>query len=273
MELRLFELPESDLDFVVDTAAPDFEDKRKLKELIREDPAFRKGLVGNEKVFSKVMTEEGIEVRISPQLFFEILLRRAQRELEKIGYTAEWAGSQRVPVFDTEKVIGFLDKEMVVEYLAGLLTSFTKIESFTLRIRVKSKVWRKVTFSEMDIDSLKMLCQRVDEQFRFSFYQRIAEVCLFIVGVFPEYLQFKSSYLPGKPFREIMSKKRKPAEKYEEEGRKFYQLASKHKKAKSTGFAEVFSQLSENFNLARKPLDFVSYQYLRLRKSEWFDIQ
>jgi len=271
LKSKLLELRESDLDFVVSTAAPDFKDKRKLKELIREDPAFRKGLVGNERVFNKVMTDEEIEVKISPQLFFEVLLRRAQQELERIGYTAEWAGSQRVPVFDTTKVLDFLGKEMVVEYLAALLASFTKIESFTLRIRVKHGVWRKVTFSEMDIDSLKILCERVDEESRFIFYKRIAEVCLFLVGVFPEYIQFKPPSVPKKLSPEILSKIRKPLEEYEEEGKKFYQLAAKHKKAKSTGFAGIFSELSDNFNLAKKPLDFISYQYLRVRKSKWFD--
>lgn len=272
MRSKLLELRESDLDFVVNTAAPDFKDKKKLKELIREDPAFRRGLVGNERVFNKVMTEEEVEVKISPQLFFEILLRKAEQELEKIGYTAEWTGSSRVPVFDVREVMGFLEKEMVVEYLAGVLASFTRIESFTLRVRISSKIWRKVTFSEMDIDSLKMLCQRVDEESKFAFYRRIAEVCLFIAGIFPEYLQFKSPHPPDKFSPEFISKLKRPAQEYEEEGRKFYQLAAKHRKAKAEGFAEVFSQLSDNFNLARKPLDFVSYRYLRLRKTKWFDV-
>jgi len=55
--LKRFIFTETDLDFVVREAAPEFEDKNKLKQLIREDPAFRKGLIGDEKVFRQFDAE------------------------------------------------------------------------------------------------------------------------------------------------------------------------------------------------------------------------
>jgi hypothetical protein len=45
--LRSLNLPDSDLDFIIREAAPDFGDKEKLKQIIREDDGFRKALVGD----------------------------------------------------------------------------------------------------------------------------------------------------------------------------------------------------------------------------------
>ena len=70
-------LSEADLDFVVREAAPDAANADHLKRLIREDEAFRRALVGDERVFARVMTDEEIFLRISPALYFEVLLRRA----------------------------------------------------------------------------------------------------------------------------------------------------------------------------------------------------
>jgi len=57
VKLEKFTFARKDLDFVVREAAPEFEDKNKLKQLIREDPAFRKGLIGDEKVFRQFDAE------------------------------------------------------------------------------------------------------------------------------------------------------------------------------------------------------------------------
>jgi hypothetical protein len=271
-------LKESDLDFVVETAAPEFEDKEKLKQLIREDQDFRKHLIGNEKLLKKVMTDEEIEIKISLNLFFEILLRNALRELVKTSHTFERIGSQRVPVFDSKNVVESLN-EAVLIYLTEMLLSFTKIESFTLPVRVRKGVWRKIRFNDMDIDSLSRFCQAMDEEHRFGFYKRIADVCLFIMGVFPEYIQWDYRYSSGEIRPKIPGTThlrwvpRRSAEEYEEEGRKFYQLAAEHPTAKVVKLEEVFWQLHEKFNLAKKPLDFISQQYLHFKKQKLFDIE
>jgi len=272
-------IKESDLDFVVETAAPEFKDKEKLKQLIKEDPDFRKGLIGDEKVFRKIMADEEIMVKISSTLFFEILFRRAREELEKVSYTIERTSSQRIPVFDRPEVIQFLAEERNLIYLAEMLSSFTRIESFTLPVRVRKGVWRKIRFSDMDIDSLSRFCQAVDEEHRFGFYKRIADVCLFIMGVFPEYVQWDYRYPSGELRPKIRGTThrrwmpRRSAEEYEEEGRKFYQLAAEHPTAKVVKLEEVFWQLHQKFNLAKKPLDFMSQHYLHFKKQKLFDVE
>lgn len=91
------------MDFVVQAAAPESKNKAKLRQLITEDEDFRKGLVSGEKVFKRVMADEEIILRISPALYFEILLRKALKEFEKASHTIERAGTQAIPVFDAKQ--------------------------------------------------------------------------------------------------------------------------------------------------------------------------
>ena len=71
---------------MVQTAAPDFKDRKKLKLLLRKDTAFRKGLIGHGKVFKRIMADKEIILKISPRLFFEVLLGRALKEEGKRFY-------------------------------------------------------------------------------------------------------------------------------------------------------------------------------------------
>jgi hypothetical protein len=217
------------------------------------------------------MADEEALVKISPALYFEILLRKALRELEKASHTVERAGSQAVPVFDAREVVALLSKQPVFDYLVDMLTSFTRIESYTIPVRVRKGVWRKIRFNDMDIDSLTRFCETVDEEHRFSFYKRIADVCLFILGVFPEHAHFDYRYpLSGEARPHIPSRVRRGIEEYEEEGKKFYKLAAEHQSARELDLSEVFWLLHGNFNAARKPMSFISEHYLHYQKQRLF---
>ncbi len=267
-------LKEKDLDFVVAAAAPDFKDKSKLKRFIAEDESFRKGLVGNERVYQKVMSENAFVLGISPQLFFEILLRRAQQDLEKATHTTEQIGTRQVPVFDAVQVAGFLENEPVLLYLAGMLTSFLKIESFVLLIQVKKGTWKKLHYNNMDIDALELFCEALEEEERFALYGRIADVCLFVPGIFPEFV-FRSSYFPfSAAKRPALSRSlyRRSLEDFEGEGRKYYRLAMEHEDAPKRGLAETFKKLDRDYALARKALNFLSQNYLYFKKRSMFKL-
>jgi len=269
-----FEISDKDLDFIVNTAAPEAKNKEKLKQYIKEDNAFRKGLIGNDKVFARIMGGGEVFLDISPRLLFEILLRRGKEELKKRTWTFERVGYQKLPVFDISKASDLLEKESILEYLADMLSSFTKIESYTVAVRVRKGVWRKIRFNDMDIDSLKKLCQVMDEEHRFSIYKRIADVCLFVMGVFPEYVMFDYRYSSSGKVRSKLAKRIiRSAEEYETDGRKFYKLASEHEKAHLLDLAGIFTELSENFNLARRCLDFITQQYLHFTKHKFFDVR
>jgi hypothetical protein len=264
-------LSDADLDFIVEQVAPEFKDKAKLKQLIREDEHFRKAIIGDEKVFRRVMADEEIILRISPPLYFEILLRRVLRELKKASYTVERAGTQAIAVFDTKEVADLLSKQVVLGYLADMLSSFTKTESYTISLRVRRGVWHKIRFNDMDIDALTRLCAAASEEHRFSFYKRIADVCLFILGIFPEYAQLDYRYpFSGEATPKIATRMRRSMEDYEEEGRRFYKLAAEHQSARALESSEVFWLLYEKFNAAKKPLNFISDHYLHYKRHNLF---
>jgi hypothetical protein len=85
--LRSLRLSDKDLDFLVETASPGVIDKPKPNQILREDEKFRNTFIDDEKVFRRLMDEEEIFLRISPALFFEILLRKVARDLKEISYT------------------------------------------------------------------------------------------------------------------------------------------------------------------------------------------
>ncbi|MBI4219063.1 MAG: hypothetical protein HY682_02890 [Chloroflexi bacterium] len=264
---------DSDLDFIVDQAAPDAQNKRRFKELVREDEDFRSALVGDDRLFERVMADEEIFLKISPSLFFEVLLRRAFQELQVASHTVERAGSQRIPVFDTREVTRFLSQPHVLEYLAQMLASFTRIRSYVTQVRIAPGIRRRVRFNDMDINSLVTMCSAADEEHRFGFYKRIGDVCLFVSGVFPGFVEYGRRYsASGQTRPEVPGRVRRTLEDYEREGQRYYGLAEAHQAARALGMSEIFGLLRENFTSARKPLSFLATQYLHSRSRALFGV-
>ena len=123
----------------------------------------------------------------------------------------------------------------------------------------------------MDPDALMRFCESVDEERRFGFYKRIADLCLFILGVFPEYVTTDLTHSPsGQKRRLPLRRMRRSLQDYEEEGKMFYRLAGEHENAMILGLTETLTELHERFNLARKPLTYLSEHYLPFRKQKLF---
>lgn len=261
--IRAVALTEADRDFIVNIAAPEVAGKDRLKGLLDEDEAFRRALVGDERVFEKVMADEETFIQISPGLFFEVLFRRALTELGSSVHTLERTGGQTVPVFDAPEVVQLLSNEPVLDYLAAMLASFTRVSSYTRVVRVRPHVWRRVRVNDMDLDGLIRLCAEADEENRIKYYKRIADLCLFILGFFPEHAPADHRYPGTNEQRPMVSgRTRRAASDYEKEGRRFYRLAGEHSSARITEMAEVFGLLHDQFTMAKKPLHFISTHYL-----------
>ena len=266
-----YAITEGDLDFLVETSIPEIQDKGRMKAILREDEDFRKSFILEEKVFQRVMNDEEAFLKISPGLFFEILLRRAGEDLKTRGYTLEKDRTRKIPVFDGQEVGGFLNREPLLRYLADMLSSFTKIESYTIPILIRKGIWRRIRFNDLDITSLRSCCEVVEDPHRFAFYKRIGDICLFILGIFPEYPRQDYRYpFSGKPRPPIPGKTRISPEEYEEEGRKFYGLAATHPLAAKMNMAEIFWSLHEDFLKVKKPLNFVAEHYLPYKKRNLF---
>ena len=270
--LPIVEFSKSDILFLVETVDPTLLSKI---DTIEDDPDIIEGMMESEarKLFQRIMlmSEETVTTTITPRFLFEVLLRTAQINLESQAYTVEWTATEKIPVFDSPEVVRFISDKMVLKYLSDMLTSFTRMESFTLPVRVRKGVWRKIRFNDMDIDSLLRFCQAVDEEHRFSFYKRIADLCLFILGMFPEYVTTDFRYpVSGEARPKLFGRLRRSPEDYEEEGRRFYKLAGEHRDAVVLDLTEVLYQLHEKFYLAKKPLNFISEHFLQFRKEKLF---
>ena len=248
-----------DLDFIVDHAAPGPGSRDGLKRLIVTDDDFRKALIGDERVFLAVTSDEDILLKLSPHLYFEVLLRRAHSDIESATHTLERTGRDRVPVFDAREVSTLLGKANVLVYLADMLASFTRVHSYAVPIRRRPGIRRKVRYSDMDVDSLVGMCASADENSRFGFYKRIADLCLFITGIFPGSAQRP---IPAELPARSRIRAQRGIEEYERDGVRFYRLAQEHPAARTLGLAEVFGLLREDFTSARKPLTYIAGQYL-----------
>lgn len=208
---------------------------------------------------------------ISPRLLFEVLMRMAAVDLKNRTYTIERTSSQRIPVFDAHEVFLFLRDASIRKYLVDLLCSFTKVQSFTVRSRVRKGVWRRIRFSDMDVVSLIRLCEAVDEEHRFSFYKRIGDLCLFILGMFPEHVGVGSIHPVDSRVRVQYNRRFvRSSEDYEEEGKLFYQLAAQHHDARKLDLNDVLLKLQDKFALAKKPLNYISENYLKFAKGKIF---
>jgi hypothetical protein len=266
------EFSESDLLFLVETGDPGLVAKI---DTIKRDPVIIEGMMDHEahRLFRRIMLmgEDSIMARITPRFLFEVLLRMARRDLVTQSYTVERMATQKIPVFDIPAVVRFLDNKRVLKYLGDMMSSFIRVESFSLPVRVRKGIWRRIRFSDMDIDSLQRFCQAADEEHRFTFYKRIADLCLFITGIFPEYPTMDFGHIFNNGVRQSHSGRfKRSVEDYEEEGRHFYKLAGEHKDAEVMNLIEVFQQLHEGFSLARKPLNYISEHYLHLIKQSLF---
>ena len=261
-----------DIHFLVETASPKLLSKINA---IENDPVIVEGMIQNElqRLFRRIMlmSEETIATAISPRFLFDILLRIASREIENQTYTIERTATQNIPVFDSPEAAQFLKNRLIIKYLADMLSSFTRIESFTIPVRVRKGIWRRIRFNDMDVDCLIGMCQTVDEQHRFRFYKRLADLCLFIVGMFPEYVTMDYRYpSSGRVRPRLFGRLRRSVEDYEEEGRRFYKLAGEHSEAAMQDLSDVLRQLQDRFNLAKKPLNFISANFLGSRKEKLF---
>jgi len=265
---------DNDVRFLIETVEPRLLPK---VDILKGDESFINGILEHEsgRLFKRIMlTNEEIVATVTPRLLFEVLLRNAVSELKNQTYTIERTSLERIPVFDAREVSRFLEDRSILTYLAELLASFTKVQSYTIRSRIRKGIWGRTRFSDMDIDSLIRLCQLADEDRRFDFYKRIADLCLFISGIFPENvgiggLQFSSRETsPRYPHR-----LKRTADDYEHDGRLFYKLAGQHRNARILSLDGTLLKLNEEFTLAKKPLNYISDNYLELKKGKLFPIK
>lgn len=260
-----------DLRFVVHTLVPERSDIEHLAELLQDDEPLLEAMLQDERLFKQLMADDEILLAVTPQFFFNVLLRRARRDLEQEIYTVERRHQQRVVLFDANQVVDLLAQPEVCEYLAGMLASFTRINSVTIPVRVRPGIWRRLRINDLDVDSLVAYAEGLEEQHRFWVYQRIGDACLFLTGLFPEHIDARQRYpLSGEPRFRVRGSLLHSLEDFESYGQTFYRLAAGHQTAQAQGLEAVLATLSKHFLLAEKPLTFLAERYLSMRKHRLF---
>lgn len=266
-------LTDSDLLFLIRSLMPGYTQGRRMMRILREDEDILEAMLADENLFRILKHDPQTLLQVSPHLFFMVLLNRVQEQLKNRSYTVETDFGGHAFVFDSAAVAGFLEDRSIRNYLADMLASFVRINSYTIPIRVRKGIWRKYRFSDYDIDSLMRYTEVLSSAQRFPSYKRIADICLFTRGIFPEQAQLKRFSPSGAG---------KGKEELENYGRYFYKAAAEYaelteqqslsaeQQLRLREIVEVLVQLSEHFVMAVKPLTFMANHFLEPFKDQLF---
>ena len=256
-------LTESDLKFVVETVATQRRDHDHIINLVRDKEDLLEPMLDDPKLARRLVREQGVFVRVSPYLMFAVLLRCVYRDLEGQSFVFERdARGKRIPVFEASQAVRLLGDPTMREYLTGMLCSFVRTNTGLLHWRERG-AWRKRKFSDVDMDDMIALCHLVEPSFKPRLYKRIADIALFLTGIYPDH----TSFFVRRPRSQAARSRTVPD--YEREGRRFYALAARE--AEPPWPASVFEMLAEKFTLAREALNTLNDCYLEPLRARYFD--
>ncbi|HET6486788.1 MAG TPA: hypothetical protein VFH83_10235 [Spirochaetia bacterium] len=276
-----FIFSDSDLLYLVKTLVPQTQDASRMIRVLRDDPEILEGMLKDPKLAHRLLDDPQSILQVSPSLLFAVLLRRVRADLEKERFTLEHSGGRSLALFDTPQIVALLDRGELLSYLTEMLVSFVRVSSFSTVVRVKHGVWRRVRFSDFDLDSLLSYASALEEARRFPVYKRAADVCLFTLGIMPpeEADPLRSaSVRPAEshsaagavPWESLRVSRRRTRQDYLTQGSSFYRLASRHPDAEVRQLSSVMGTLAEKFALAVKPLSTMSSKYLAPFKEKVF---
>ncbi|MGI5926332.1 MAG: hypothetical protein ACOX8A_04030 [Thermacetogeniaceae bacterium] len=264
----LQDLTEADLYFIVKTVVDKRQDYDYIVNLLKDKPDLVDIMLEDEKLFWRVQEEEDIFLKISPFLLFTILLLQTKRDLERTSYTMEIISKKEwIPVFDTRDTAALLQNKDLRAYLARILASFTKVDSTTVVYRARGLTYQR-QFSELNFDDVLELAGLVDFPYRYDFYKRLADISLFLTGIFPEYLSGSTG--DAQILSRFVGQGKRSIHDYEEEGRRYYDLAATYDEAREQGLDQVLSLLAEKFTTARKPLNYLAENFIYKYRGRWF---
>jgi hypothetical protein len=269
--LYLEQLSDSDLGLLA--SATDTRDD------VPHDPARLEALIDSPATFAQLFAGPGRDplMRGTPFLIFAVLIHRVVRDLGQASFVEEWVGPrQRVPVFDTAGLKDFGADPLRRFFLVQLLASYTNVASGSMLVKT-SRGWRRRRFSELDPMRLIELAELVSEFERPSVYRRLGDLSLFLTGIFPDYA---AERLIAERERRGLERALRPADREQSEGRdgiwlleqlgrRAYRIA--HQGAdREAPMAGVLADVSENFAVARRVLNFLTDRYLYPMRHQWF---
>jgi hypothetical protein len=245
----------------------------------RGDPRRIEAQIDSRALFRRLFATPGRDPLLqgSPFLLFAVLVHRAIRDLGQASFVEEWVGPrQRVPVFDVGGLREFGADPMHRFFLAELLASYTHVASGSLLVQTR-RGWRRRHFSELDPVRLIELAELLPDAERASVYRRLGDLSLFLTGVFPDYAaeQLVVERERRQLERALAAADREAADRrdgiwlLESLGRRAYRIAQRAADRRST-MAGVLGEVSENFAVARRVLNFLTDRYLFPLRRQWF---
>ncbi len=255
-------LNESDLRFLVETVATNRRDYDHIVNLVRGKEDLIEPMLEDPKLMQRLFRDEEAFVRISPHLLFSVLLRRVRMDLEKETYVFEVeSGGKRIPVFEAPAVAELLSDKQICDYLAQMLASFVRTNSGVIYWRERG-AWHRRQFSDIDIDDMMELARIIDPEMRPALYRRIADLALFLSGIFPDH----ATRLAARPTTLVST--RRTLKDYEQQGKRFYRVAERETDQEQA--RPILATLAEQFILARRALNSLSDRYLKTYRGQYF---
>ncbi|MGC8778323.1 MAG: hypothetical protein ACP5Q4_06550 [Candidatus Caldatribacteriaceae bacterium] len=269
---RIFEkFSPADFRFLVDSLCEEEGRKTQLLALIQKDPESLDQLLNHDRLFQQILQREDLFLRVSPYLYFELLLRRAILDIQREAYTLETIGYKtKVPVFDQKKVLEVFARETLRDYLVEMLVSFIRVNHVTIYVRRGKGIYFKKTFSDFDLDLLSEMGRNAEEPYRFVFLKRAGDIALFMSGIFPEHLFGNADLSRSRTRSAWLARWTNRGEELEEKGMLLYRQASESLIARERNLDSILSYLAENFRFTKKPLNVMTDRYLVFRKYDIF---
>jgi len=250
-----------------------------LDDAARRDPGRIEAMIDSPAVFRRLFGTPGRDPLLqgSPFLLFAVLVHRAVRDLGQASFVEEWVGPrQRVPVFDVGGLRDFGADPMHRFFLAELLASYTHVASGSVLVQTR-RGWRRRHFSELDPLRLIELAELLPVAERASVYRRLGDLSLFLTGVFPDYAAERLVVARERRRleRALATADRSATERrdgiwlLESLGRRAYRIAQQAADRR-TAMAGVLAEVSQNFAVARRVLNFMTDRYLFPPRRQWF---
>jgi hypothetical protein len=247
---------------------------------LRRSPELVEALLERKELFDSLFgsPERDPLLVASPFLVFSVLVGRVASDLERSSYVQEWLGPGRsLPVFDAGSLREFLAARQRRAFLAGVLTSFTRVGSGSTWERT-ARGWRRRRYSDLDPLRLAQLLEAVSLGQRPAVARRLGDLSLFLSGVFPEHvarhpLQPREVDLiqrllggpgPGEVIRSGAPEK--GLWLLEWLGRRAYGVSAEWS---AVGAPELL-EVAEAFGRARRVLNLVTARHLYPSRERWF---
>jgi hypothetical protein len=260
--LEMLHFNDSDLRFLVETVATDRRDYDHIVSLVRDKDDLLEPMLQDPELIRRLFEEEQNLVRVSPYFLFSVLLLQVRRDLEETAYVQEvdFKG-KRIPVFEAAAVTDLLGRAVVRDYLADMLASFTRTNSGVIYWRERGTLHKR-RFSDLDIDDMVDLARIIDPEMRPALHKRMADVALFLSGIFPDHLTLFAAR-----HRSRFTAKR-TLKDYEQQGSRFFRMAAQE--TDQSQWRPAMGMLAEKFTLGRWALNTLSDRYLKTQREHYF---